>query len=99
MINKIFSTKQIYLIAFISSLIIILFVVSIYTVQISKLKITYNNKILTQINKNFNKQIYEIEASLNSLRSFYQASDDFSTSMFGYMCDKKSLNLMWVKYP
>ena len=58
-----------------------------YKLQLGELKNKFTSHVQTDLKKTLNKSIYEIEGSLISLTSFYQASDKFTTSTFEYFAN------------
>jgi signal transduction histidine kinase len=83
--QKVFSSRFVLFISLISLVLLSLNFYIQYKNQLQVKSNEFNNIIKTQVEKNINKKIFEIEASITSLASFYQSSDDFTTSTFGYV--------------
>ena len=83
--EKVFTKQHIVLISLTIFILLFLSIFIQYKYQIFLKNNAFTSKVHSEIKKSLNKKIFEIEGSITSLASFYQASEDFSTSTFSYI--------------
>lgn len=77
--DKVFSKKILILLSLALIIVLIGSIFIQYNQQLEKRNIDFISTVNNEVKKSLNKKIFEIEGSIISLASFYQASEDFTT--------------------